>query len=300
MAPAAARQIFVFDSFFIENLHVLPNGKILLSTLSSPGLLYLLDLKDGDSENATATQISDLPRFDNTTGITGIAPLGPGLFAVTGGKHIGFGFQDDSMHLYIVSVQNDTATVIDNIAVPNTASLNGLAALNDHTLLSADSIGGRILRIDTITKTTDVVLQSEALAPAGSGFIQVGINGLKIRGEFVYFTNSNLGTFGRLPIDRLGNQVGEMEILARSPDPSTQIYDDFAFDGDGNAYVAVHSNAVFKITPDGVQTTISSGDALKEPTSVAMAPDGKSIYVCTGGGFAATPRTGGQVVKIEL
>lgn len=38
------------------------------------------------------------------------------------------------MHLYIISLQNDAATVIDNIAVPNTTSLNGLAALNDHIL----------------------------------------------------------------------------------------------------------------------------------------------------------------------
>ncbi|KAG6358709.1 hypothetical protein INS49_012227 [Diaporthe citri] len=45
-------------------------------------------------------------------------------------------------------------------------------------------------------------------------------------------------------------------LLLLSP-PSTpggaEICDDFAFDCVGNAYVAVHSSSVFKITPDGKQ-----------------------------------------------
>ncbi|KAJ4387597.1 hypothetical protein N0V93_008193 [Gnomoniopsis smithogilvyi] len=300
MAPAVATQIFAFASFFIENLHVLPNGKILLITLNSPGLLYSLD-PNAENPESSVTQIANLPDFHNINGVTGIAPLGDGLIAITGGIHTSYAFQDGSMHLYIVSLMENT--VIENIAVPGTSSLNGLAALNAHTLLSADSIGGRIIRIDTLTKAVSVVVESEILAPGSSG-LAIGINGLKVHGNFVYFTNSNLGIFGRLPIDEEGNQVGAIEVLARSTSAS-DIYDDFTFDSAGNAYVAVHSSSVFKITPEGVQTLLvgdaqNSSSMLTEPTSVAMANDGTSIYVSTGGGFAATPRTGGQVVQIKL
>lgn len=103
-------------------------------------------------------------------------------------------------------------------------------------------------------------------------------------------------------IDKQGNKAGEIEVLARSPLPR-EIYDDFAFDSAGNAYVAVHSSSVFKITPEGEQTLLAGGigsSVFQEPTSVALAKDEKSIYVSTGGAFARDPKTGGQVVQVWL
>lgn len=298
-ATAATKEIFAFASTFIENLHVLANGNILLSTLDSPGLLYTVDPK---AAKPVATQVANLPSFHNTTGLTGIASLGDDLYAITGGLHTSYAFEEGSMHVYIVSLQ--TNSVVDDIPVPNTASLNGLAALpsQPHTLLSADSIGGRIIRIDTRTKDVSVVIEDEALHPGAGAALAVGINGLKTRGDFIYFTNSALGTFARVLIDEQGNQAGKIEVLARSPSAS-EIYDDFAFDCAGNAYVAVHSTAVFKITPDGEQTLLAGGansSTFQEPTSVALANDQKSIYVSTGGAFAGDPITGGQLVQVWL
>lgn len=298
-ATAATKEIFAFASTFIENLHVLSNGSILLSTLDSPGLLYTID---PNAATPVATQVADLPSFHNTTGLTGIASLGDDLYAITGGLHTSYAFEEGSMHVYIVSLQ--TNSVVDHIPVPNTASLNGLAALpsQPHTLLSADSIGGRIIRIDTRTKDVSVVIEDEALHPGAGAALAVGINGLKIRSSFIYFTNSALGTFARVLIDEQGNQAGEIEVLVRSPSAS-EIYDDFAFDCAGNAYVAVHSTAVFKITPDGEQTLLAGGvnsSTFSEPTSVALANDQKSIYVSTGGAFAGDPITGGQLVQVWL
>lgn len=298
-ATAATREIFTFASTFIENLHVLSNGNILLSTLDSPGLLYTVDPK---AAKPVATQIANLPSFHNITGLTGIVSLGDDLYAISGGVHTSYAFEEGSMHIYIVSLR--TNTVVDDIAVPNTACLNGLAALpgHPHTLLSADSIGGRIIRIDTRTKDVSVVIEDEALHPGKGAALAVGINGLKTRGDFIYFTNSALGTFARVLIDEQGNKAGEIEVLARSPS-STEIYDDFAFDCAGNAYVAVHSSSVFKITPDGKQTLLAGGvnsSVFQQPTSVALANDEKSIYVSTGGAFAGDPITGGQVVQVWL
>lgn len=298
-ATATTKEIFAFASTFIENLHVLSNGTILLSTLESPGLLYTVDPK---AAKPVANQVANLPSFHNTTGLTGIVSLGNDLYAVTGGVHTSYAFEEGSMYVYIVSLQ--TNTVVDEIAVPNTANLNGLAALpsHPHILLSADSVDGRIIRIDTRTKDISVVIKDEALHPGKNPPLAIGINGLKIRGDFAYFTNSALGTFARVLIDKHGNKAGEVETLARSPS-SGEIYDDFAFDSEGNAYVAAHSSSVFKIAPDGQQTLLAGGvnsSTFHEPTSVAIANDGKSIYVSTGGAFAGNPVTGGQIVQVWL
>ena len=44
-----------------------------------------------------------------------------------------------------------------------------------------------------------------------------------------YFTNSALGTFARVLIDKHGNKACDMEVLVRHPYPSPrEIHDDFA------------------------------------------------------------------------
>lgn len=206
--------------------------------------------------------------------------------------------------MYIMSLQ--TGSVVDSIPVPDTATLNGMAALprSPHVILGEDSIDGRIFSIDTQTKAVEVLLKYAALAPDTgiSGMPLIGINDLRIHKDFLYFTNSNRGTFSRFQIDNHGHKIGEFEILVRSP-AANKIHDDFTFDLEANVYIAVHPSSVVKVTPEGVQTTIAgleSSTFLKEPISTAVANDGKFIYVVTGGLFYADPREGGQVIQIHL
>ncbi|KAH8672907.1 hypothetical protein BGZ60DRAFT_374222 [Tricladium varicosporioides] len=285
-----AAQIFSFASYFIENLLVLPNGSLLLSTMTSTGLLYTL------SPAVPSPQAHQVTNFSNNiTAVTASVALpGYDLYAVGGGLHTSFAFANNSMNLFIVSLA--TNSIVKSISVPNTKSMNGLAALpsNPYVVLSADSIGGRVLRIDTRTSAVSVAFSDAALVPNAEP--PIGINGLKIRGQYLYYTNSNLETFGRIPIDANGSKTGTAETLAQidgSPD-------DFAFDTAGNAYVAVHPSSMVKITPCGIVTTIGEGDLFQQPTSVALAHDGASIYVSTGGDFLANPRTGGQILQIPL
>ncbi|KAK6834058.1 hypothetical protein PG987_008752 [Apiospora arundinis] len=315
--PASiAKSIYGFPTEFIENLQVLANGTLLLSTMESPtAMLYIL------GPNATNPQAQPLASFDSkTTALTGLLPLpanlfGHDLYAVSGGLHTSFAFERGTMAVHIVSLRR--GEVVDRIPVPDTATMNGMAALprHPHVLLSADSIDGRILSIDTKTRETGVLLEHEMLRPgprkAGSpAFVPpIGINGLRVRGDYIYFTNSSRGTFARVRLDEHGRRaVGgdddDFEVLVRSPD-AAHIYDDFAFDEAGNAYIATHSSSVVKVTLDGVQS-ILAGDSseysqlLAEPTSVALALDGKSIYVSTGGEFRSVPRRGGQILQIRI
>ncbi|KAK8079483.1 hypothetical protein PG997_007301 [Apiospora hydei] len=310
-SASIVKSVYGFPVEFVENLQTLSNGNLLLSTMESPtGLLYTLDPK------AATPQARLVTAFDRkVTALTGLSSLpgrpGEELYAVSGGLHTSFAFEKGSMAVHIVSVTD--GKVVDSIPVPDTATMNGMAALphHPHILLSADSIDGRILSIDTQKRQAGVLLKHDML---GAGAVNndtssypvppIGINGLRVRGDYLYFTNSNQGTFVRVRIDEYGRRRGDFEVLARSPD-AAHIYDDFTFDQAGNAYIATHSSSVFKVTPRGVQTLLVGDSSqyanlLTEPTSATLALDGKSIYVSTGGDFTSSPRKGGQILQIPI
>ncbi|KAI1410711.1 hypothetical protein F5Y13DRAFT_167191 [Hypoxylon sp. FL1857] len=304
-APSGApvTRIFEFDGTFIENLAMLPDGRLLLTTFGSGGL-YVLD------PDATNPAAESLLSPDGCTGLSGIAALGDDKYAVSGGLHQPFRFQEGSMKVYIVSLstQPSSAVVVDAIPVPDTRMMNGMVALPNkpHVILSADSLGGRILRVDTSTREASVAFTDAALDPSEDNPTHpLGVNGIRILGSYLYFANSSQGTFARFPIDDDGNKIGDVDIIARleGEDRVTYAYDDFALDSHGNAYVAVHPSSVVKITPDGKQTTIAANRAdlmFREPTSVLVAKDSKSIYVSTGGKTIGGKRYGGQIIQVDI
>ncbi|KAH7320281.1 hypothetical protein B0I35DRAFT_408961 [Stachybotrys elegans] len=302
----SASLIFNFtDSTFIENLQVLPDGRILFTTLDT-GILRVIDPRGRDP---SPRPLVSLP---STTGLSGIARLSEDIYAVTGGVHTLFAFEPGSMRVFIVDVSS--GRIRDIIGVPKTAMMNGLVALPNcrTTLLSADSLTGSILRIDLSTRRVDVAF-SDPLLNSTSAEVPLGVNGLRIRGQYLYFTNSGAGTFGRVPIDDRGNMAGKVEIVAQLSGrvSFTNAYDDFDFDRQGNAYLALHSTTVSQVSPSGKQVTFAgcAGDDVcdpafifREPTSVALDNDGKSLYVSTGGntGMGCSQNLGGQLIRVPL
>lgn len=303
------QQIFAFsDDTFIENLHVLPNGHLLLSIMRDydQGDDLIIDPKD--PQPAVKTVLT----LEGSTGQTGIAPLGGGIYAISGGIHSPFRFELGSMSVYIFSLDDATGsgTLVDTIPVPDTQMLNGMAAIpsSPHILLSADSIGGRIWRIDTQTKVVDVAVTDDQLGPDTDpdNPIPLGANGLKIIDDFLYFTNSAKGTFARFRIDTNGNKISDIVTIAHNAKNFTlagNAYDDFAIDSKGNAYISMHPWTVNKVTPDGIQTTFIGGSnttTVKGPTSAVLTNDGQSIYVATGGATIDNQVYGGQILKVKL
>ncbi|VUC26872.1 unnamed protein product [Clonostachys rosea] len=296
MSSQAPQQLFEFKDVFIENLHVLPNGHLLISTMKSPGLLYTLDPK---AEEPTPKAITG---FGNATAVTGIVPLGGDLFAIGGGVHTHFAFERGTMQVYIVSLE--THKVVSSVPVPETATINGLAPLPGTTdvVLGADTIDGRIFAINLTTKDVSVLLDHATLkASTASGYgPPLGINGIRAYKDYVYFTNSGEGTFARFRVDG-GSKADDVEIVASIPRKGLA-FDDFIFDNEGNAYIATHPGSVIKVNPDGEVSTIA-GDGpdsiFKEATSAAMSLDQKSIYISTGGDFI-NKTIGGQIIEVQL
>ncbi|KAK4677604.1 hypothetical protein QC764_300235 [Podospora pseudoanserina] len=322
-----ATEIFSFpptNPIFIENLFVLPDARLLLTSFvhfgpdtNSP--LHIL--------NPVTSSVSVVTTLPNSTSQTGIAKLsGTNRYAVTAGiLGDNFEFLNNTVNVYVVSLGWDasSATVVDTIPVPGVISANGLVAVGN-VVLSADSRGGRILRVDTVTRTSSVAFADPLLFgdPANvSGSLGItGVNGLFLKRHggqrWVYFTNSARGVYGRFKVNSLGYKVGRMEVLmtATSDDPVgfTNSLDDLVVDGDTDGYIAWQDRSLLKVKrynngttaqtvvlgPGGVATG-NTGITLKTPTSVALGLDGGHIYVGTGGAVAGN-LTGGQVVKVTI
>lgn len=164
---------------------------------------------------------------------------------------------------------------------------------------------GCIFRIDTLTGTSDIVVQSDALSAPANGSSEIGINGLKTHGEYAYYTNTALKTFGRVKITDDGTAVPgkdgkvEVEVLATlNPGKEEYQWDDFDFDKEGTAYVAMAGSggrAIGTISPDGdVEVLLTK--VIRGPTSVhVVEKEGmrKKLYITTNG-------NGGQVVEAVL
>ncbi|MET9453098.1 SMP-30/gluconolactonase/LRE family protein [Streptomyces cinerochromogenes] len=162
-------------------------------------------------------------------------------------------------------------------ALPADGLPNGLA-LDEHqgVLYAADSVRGTVWRVPqaggTATKWASGPALAPLPAPPAHGF---GANGIKVRRDAVWVSNSDRGTLLRIPVGPDGT-AGPVETRA---DALTGI-DDFAFPGHGRSVLAAlnSGNQVVLIHPDGaVHPVLTAEDGLSNPTSVAVR--GRTVYV---------------------
>ncbi len=194
--------------------------------------------------------------------------------------------------------------------LPDIQGVNGMAVLpHSNKILIADSWAGDLVALDTATKKTSVILQDGTMATNASATIPIGINGLKVRGEYVYYSNLAEGLLARVKISRDGEIVGSPSILAARPDLSSP--DDLAVAKDGSVYQAEPLAAsqggdkLLHVGLDGSVSVVAEGGAVAGSTGVALGrtwADRNVVYVSTMGGFGADGKSvaGGRVVAIDL
>ncbi|CAP61276.1 uncharacterized protein PODANS_3_11260 [Podospora anserina S mat+] len=298
------------NPIFLENLLPLPDSRLLLSSFSPSLLLF--------SPNSPTTPTALTP-FPNCTSYTGLTSLSPTTYAVTGGVMAGLGFDPTTTALHIFSLppNSTTPTLLNSIPL-NYPLPNGLLALpsNKSIILSADSLTGSILRIDTTTNTVTTILQSPQLL--GGTVFPLGINGLAARPLFdgyLYFTVSGQGYFGRIKLSNQGYipSGSQIQVLAQIQDPGwVNAFDDLDFDHTGkSAYIAWQRGRVVKVTQGAwgqqwTQEAIVNGTedvTLKGVTAVKFAKGWsgrKVLFATTGGLEGENDQVGGQVVRIDL
>lgn len=192
-----------------------------------------------------------LASFPGNLGVLGITEMGHDVFYVAVGNwsaHLAEA-TPGSWSIWSIDLRNFTSPATSDplttiathkiTTLPTSGFLNGMTALNPTTLLVADSLLSTIWSIDTLSGAATPILTAPALAPQPAlASLALGINGLTVRCGHVYFTNTDTATFHRVAVDpRTGAARGPVETLAQSAFPSV-IFDDFALDFAGNAWVA--------------------------------------------------------------
>jgi hypothetical protein len=239
---------------WVENLYIRSNGDIIATVLSSSDL-YLIDPFKDSKDNAVL-----LNSFPGFMGLAGITEIKPNVYAVIAGNwsDIIFATTPGSYSVWEVDLTcyknkgNDNGVEVRKIAdMPQAGFLNGMIPLGTEkeVVLISDAYLGVIWKLDTKTGKYEVILDEPEMKDAPNPVTVLGVNGIKLRQGFLYFTCSTQEIFARVAINADGTKnVGtKVEILA------TGIFgDDFALDRDGNAWIAADPvNTLYRVTVDG-------------------------------------------------
>jgi hypothetical protein len=295
------RQIYTFPkNRFIENIAVRSNSDLLLTSFSAP-TLFTLD------PTASSPNVTILYTFPNSTGLGGITEISPDVFTIVSGVWdlantraiIG------TLSIWTVNLRSPTLAVRHITGIVNSTIFNGLTRVpgSSKLVLAADSDIGAVWRVNIITGQYDIAFSDPLFAPVGSSpGSNLGINGIRAKGNFLYFTNSAQGFFGRVAINSRGDKVGTVEIVANMT-ASGGVYDDFAIDESGNSWIATHPDYVVKVKSSGKQKVIANETFLLNPTSAAFGRGGQkekqTLYVTNGGVFSGTDLIDEGVVAID-
>ncbi|KAJ7739977.1 hypothetical protein DFH07DRAFT_70660 [Mycena maculata] len=298
LVPLPTQLIFQ-SSLFLENIAVRTSSDLLLTSVESSTLHNLNPF----TVNGT---LAPVHTFSNSTAISGIAEYRPGVFAVVASvlnttirRAV-----PGSVVLWSVDFNQAVAAVNKIGTLPDLTGANGLTSIPDapDTLLAADSASGAVWQMNTRTGASRLVIQDPSMLP-GAPAPALGINGLHVHGGFLYFTNSQLGTFSRVPLKIESDEVsteGPVQLLATTTGQSP---DDFAIDTFGRAWTALHPGALDLVFPaangtwstlDIVGNLLGNNSALNQPTSAAF---GRGDLLQTQMLYVTT--AAGQVVRVD-
>jgi len=279
---ALVQPIFQFSSIgtWLENLAIRPSGALLSTRLDAPEVWEITP------DTGTGLPLITIPGLNATTGI---AELAPDVFAIGAGNYsLDLGAIPQTWGIWLVdlSVSAEPRLVVD---MPDVSLVNGVARLDDATLVVADSAAGKVYAVDVPGKSYALKMEGEVFEPPPDGFLPIGVNGVKVLSlhdkTYLYFTNSIRQSLSRVEIDCDANPVGEVETVAEG-----FVTDDFTLKEDGTAFVVTNvNNTVIRVEPDGEWAVVAgSEDSLEVAGGTACEfgrreEDRDVLYVVTGG-----------------
>lgn len=313
---------------WLENLAIRQtDGNALVTDLSAPDIYFF----------STTTQfepikIASLPE---ATGCLGIAELSLDVFYVIAGNwsNTTVTSTPGSYSIWQVDMQSwswdseghENPTVSKVVDLPDSGFLNGMDVLNpvSGVLLVGDSSNGVVWSVNVRTGQISVAINDTSMAPIpkSDGGFDLGINGVQIRDNYLYYSNSDHATLHRIPIDvRVGFATGPAEQLANFSGMGL-FPDDFAIDFFGNIWMTldvgsglallrnatatsfVEKNTTLEVVANSTQNPRIQGWTSarfgKKRDDVAQ----QSIYVTTNGGAANYANEswvgGGMLVKLD-
>ncbi|KAK4866185.1 hypothetical protein LT330_008526 [Penicillium expansum] len=288
------REIYRFpNGTWIENIAVRPNGNLLVADLSTAELWEIDPSIPSGPSSAHLVH-----HFEGAEDADGITELSPDIYAVIASNSV-----------YTVDLRtHENAPKSVLIAKLPAGYLNGIAALGDGNAVAiTDSQLGLIWRLDIRTGNYSVIHQDETMAANNDMGLLLGVNGLKIVKDYMYYTNSPKRIFCRVRIDiHTGHALGPYEIISHDTRG-----DDFAIGPRGVAYLAgLIDNVVTKVFPNGSHEIIAGSKNSTELMTATSAAFGRRrgdrnvLYITTGGETRLpvnnTSTRGGKIMALSV
>ncbi|KAJ4402449.1 hypothetical protein N0V91_007162 [Didymella pomorum] len=284
---------------WLENIAVRNSGDLLVTQFAPTPILYTV--RNPSLPNATLESIYE---FNTITNILGIAETRPDTFLIVGGNatanatgYVG------TFSAWEVNFLKDKTSVHKIVNVPEAMFLNGVVALPKapDVVLIADSQFGLLFRLDTRRGTYEIIADRPEFKPQPERFnktVGFGINGVKIRDGFLYFSNTNLVNIYRVPITKDGYLDGHgkasVELYADLNSVTTFI-DDFEIGPDGTVWVVTNDdNTLVAVAPRSRKVEVVAG--AKDQLTLAggtgavfgrTKKDKHVLYISTAGGLDA-------------
>ncbi|KAK1062664.1 hypothetical protein LTR74_010120 [Friedmanniomyces endolithicus] len=280
---------------WIENLAVRINREILCTSLSRDAVLMVNPFEHTES---TVVQ------FEPGNGALGIAEISNDVFVVvtcqvdlatsSGVPGSAAAWKLD-LNAWTLGAE-DAVTLIANLT--DVGLPDGVVALGEPGIvLVADAGKGLVWKLDTNTGDYTIVIQDDIMI-SSNAHIPLGVDGVHIADDYLYFTNLGDNILCRVSIDAAGNATDEIEIVAVMPAP-----DDFALTADGTAYV-VGANQLYRVSPTGKVDVLAGGindTTLEGATSAQFRrtrDDAGVLYIGTNGGLLVP--VGGRLIGGQL
>ncbi|KAI0007774.1 hypothetical protein F4779DRAFT_590540 [Xylariaceae sp. FL0662B] len=273
---------------FLENIAIRENGDLLVTMFWPSANIYLVE---GPYSNAP--KLSILHTIDNANGLNGIAKTGLDTFVVSAARFQDLGTPEpNSTALWEISGQGPSARKI--VDIPEAGLLNGMAAIPNiaPAVLSGDGTAGVIYRVDVTSGQHEVVLDVPELKTVSGHTPNIGVNGVKVHDNYLYWSNTDLVAIYRVPIDSNGYPVSGAGVEKVAALEGAAAVDDFTFDEQGNIWAATDSdNTVVTIFTNGTQVvTVGSPTELTIASDTAVEfgqtpQDSHILYITTAGGI---------------
>ncbi|KAF4994948.1 hypothetical protein FDECE_12950 [Fusarium decemcellulare] len=284
-SKAKIREIYSWDQAgtWAENIAIRENGNLLVTLTDRPELYEINPFK----KSARLVH-----QFDGYTSVLGITELAPNIFTVATGNVSVNPIEPSPKSFSVWKLDfnrghHGDARVFKVTDLPDAVFLNGLTTLNSasDTILVGDCSAGHVLRLDTKSGEYTVVLDDPLLKPVAGVSPQIGVNGIKTVGDWLYFTNTFQAIFGRVPINRTtGKATGPFQVLVNNT-----VSDDLIVRNGVGFLAGNRGNVIFEVDTQGNRRTVAGSANSTEVAGATAVAFGRTkrdrnvLYMSTAG-----------------
>jgi hypothetical protein len=275
---------------WLENIALMPNSSLLV-TLIGRAEIHMVH------PSGLSHLVARIPEANSVLGITALSNA---KYAVAAGTTTPSNSPvEGSFSVWTLGFSHGAVEVEKVADVPGIGLANGIALLNAHTLLLADSWHGNVVRLDLRTNASTSVLQHASLLPNfTNAALPLGVNGIRFHTPFLYYTNTVQNLLGRVRIDtHSGAATGPYQTIAQGEEISQP--DDFAVLEDGSVVLARPlGDTIQHVGLDGRVQVLAKGGLASGGTSVVV--KGKRAWMSESGLVGGVRGGGGRVVEFKL